>query len=252
MKIQYCSDLHLEFIQNFDFLQSNKIIPKADILILAGDIFLFFLNIENEKYFDFLSNSFKEIYWLPGNHEYYKSDIIRYHKYKEKKIRPNIHVVRNEVVSFNGINLIFSTLWGNISPKNELYIKSHVSDFNQISYNGEGFKPNHFNQLHVEAKAFLEKELQKRQSEKNIVITHHVPTLFNYPEEYKNSPLNEAFAVEMYDFIEKYQPEAWIYGHSHVNTPEFKIGKTRMLTNQLGYVVLNEHKTFKLDAFIDI
>jgi Icc-related predicted phosphoesterase len=55
----------------------------------------------------------------------------------------------------------------------------------------------------------------------------------------------------MLDFIEECQPEAWIYGHSHSNTPEFKIGKTRMLTNQLGYVEMGEYKTFKFNAFIE-
>lgn len=252
MKIQYASDLHLEFIKNTYFLHSNKLIPKADILILAGDIFLFYKKTENEKYFDFLSKTFKKIYWLPGNHEYYGSDIIRYHKFLERTIRPNIHVMNNQVVSIDGINLIFSILWGNISPKNELFVKSMVSDFSYISYDGEDFRPKHFNQLHQEAKAFLEKELQNRQGEKNIVITHHVPTLLNYSEEYKNKPINEAFAVEMSDIIKKYLPEAWIYGHSHVNTPEFTIGKTRMLTNQLGYVEMEEHKDFRLDAYFEI
>jgi predicted phosphohydrolase len=226
--------------------------PCADILILAGDIFLFSKNSETIKYFDYLSENFKEIYYLPGNHEYYNSDIIRYHKFQEKAIRSNIRLVRDEVVTINGINLIFSTLWSNISPKNELIIKSHLADFSYISYDGEDFRPKHYNQLHIESKSFLEKELQNRINEKNVVITHHVPTFLNYPEQYRNSPINEAFAVEMHDFIEKYQPEAWIYGHTHSNEPEFKIGKTRLVTNQLGYVEMGEHKTFRFDACIEI
>lgn len=252
MKIQYASDLHVEFTQNTYFLHSNKLIPRADILVLAGDIYPFCKSTDTVKFFDYLSESFKQVYWLPGNHEYYYSDIIRYHKFKANPIRDNIHIVNNDVVSLDGVNLIFSTLWGHISPQNELYIKSHVSDFTAISIDGEDFRPKHFNQAHDVAITFLTKELENRREEKNIVITHHVPTLFDYHEEYKKSPICEAFVVELYDFIEKYQPEAWVYGHSHINTPEFTIGKTRMLTNQLGYVHMNEHKSFKLDAFINI
>jgi Icc-related predicted phosphoesterase len=252
MKIQYISDLHLEFQLNASFLNINKLIPKADILVMAGDITLFYKNLDKEFYFDYLSKNFKEVYWLPGNHEYYNSDIIRYHKFQQKAIRENIHLVNNEVISNEGINLIFTTLWSSISGNNELYIKSHVSDFSLISYDGEDFRPNHFNKLYADSKNFLESELSKRQNEKNVIITHHVPTFINYPEEFKRSPLNEAFAVELSELIDKYSPEAWIYGHTHVNTPEFKIGKTRLLTNQLGYVEMEEHKTFRRDAVIDV
>ncbi|SDI01294.1 hypothetical protein SAMN04488062_12018 [Flavobacterium omnivorum] len=41
IKIQYCSDLHLEFLDNRKWVLENPIIPKGDILILAGDIVLF-------------------------------------------------------------------------------------------------------------------------------------------------------------------------------------------------------------------
>ncbi len=38
MKVQYCSDLHLEFAQNARFLNETPIQPDGDILVLAGDI----------------------------------------------------------------------------------------------------------------------------------------------------------------------------------------------------------------------
>ena len=38
MKIQYCSDLHLEFPMNKKHLKANPIKPEGEILLLADDI----------------------------------------------------------------------------------------------------------------------------------------------------------------------------------------------------------------------
>lgn len=85
-----------------------------------------------------------------------------------------------------------------------------------------------------------------------VVLTHYVPTRYEYPNQYKNSILNDAFSVELYDLIYQSGIPYWIYGHHHINTPAFKIGKTTMLTNQLGYVSQDEHQLFNNAAIIEI
>ncbi|WP_088653547.1 metallophosphoesterase [Geofilum rhodophaeum] len=78
MKVQYCSDLHLEFFQNAKFLNENPIKPVGDILVLAGDII--YWEQENFKhwFFDYISDNFKEVYYIPGNHEFYSGKKCRF------------------------------------------------------------------------------------------------------------------------------------------------------------------------------
>ena len=38
MKIQYASDLHLEFADNMSFIEHGGIEPVGDVLVLAGDV----------------------------------------------------------------------------------------------------------------------------------------------------------------------------------------------------------------------
>lgn len=147
---------------------------------------------------------------------------------------------------------LLSTLWTKILPGQTKFIEQRISDFHQIKYGWERLTCDDANAIHREAEAFLRNSLSKNLSKKNLVVTHHVPTYTNYPPEFYGSMLNAAFAVEMKDFIEEFQPSAWIYGHSHRNTPPFQIGSTKLLTNQLGYTWLVEHHDFDSKAVLAI
>ena len=83
------------------------------------------------------------------------------------------------------------------------------------------------------------------------VCSADVPTFLNYPAKYKRDVLNVAFATELYDLIETSNIDYWQYGHHHFNTPAFFIGKTELVTNQLGYIKYRENGGFKNDAVIE-
>jgi len=70
---------------------------------------------------------------------------------------------------------------------------------------------------------------------KNIVITHHAPSIKSVPEEYKNIPVTAAYASNLEDFILEHQPIYWIHGHIH--TPcQYNIGETDVICNPHGYI----------------
>jgi predicted phosphodiesterase len=67
MKIQYCSDLHLEFPENKEYILYNPLSPEADILILAGDIIPFAVLDKHNDFLDYISRTFKTTFWVQSN-----------------------------------------------------------------------------------------------------------------------------------------------------------------------------------------
>jgi len=253
MKIQYCSDLHLEFDKNSRFLEKNPLIPIADTLILCGDITYLRKDFYMNKFFDYISKNWQQTFWLPGNHEFYCGiEMTNYDFSKPFAIRENVFLVNDIVLKIEGINLIFTILWSKISKEKAPYIQNSVSDFECIIYKGKRLNTSEFNNLHKYSLEFLKNEISKLNDEKKIVITHHLPTNLCDADEFKNSILNEAFTVDITDFVENSGAEFWIYGHSHRNMPEIAVGKTKLITNQLGYIHLNEHRTFVRDKYLEI
>ncbi len=249
MKIQYASDLHIEFPENKEFLKVNPIKPIGDILVLAGDIVPFAVMNKHDDFFSYVSDHFENTYWIPGNHEYYYSDLVNRTGTFHEKITENVHLLNNTVIHHGEVDLIFSTLWSHIGMINQWKIENSLSDFHVIKSEGDKFTTWRYNQIHEECTSFL-KEALITKTKKSVVVSHHAPTFYNYPEKYKGDALNEAFAVELFDLIEESEADCWIYGHTHHNSADFKIGNTQLLTNQLGYVKYGEHKLFNLKSII--
>jgi predicted phosphohydrolase len=252
MKIQYCSDLHLEFLDNRKWILNNPIVPKGDILILAGDILLFKEIHQHQKFFDYVSEHFEHTFWIPGNHEYYNSDISKRSGSFEEQIRDNVTLLNNTVKIIDGVKLVFSTLWSHISPQKQFIIQQSLSDFRVIRHNEKRLTVDDYNQIHSESRLFLEEALKSQTDMPTVVITHHPPTFINYPAKYANSTINEAFGTEMFNFIEESEFDYWIYGHHHCNVSGFTVGKTKLVTNQLGYIKYNENENFNSSRMISI
>jgi predicted phosphohydrolase len=252
MKIQYCSDLHLEFPENKALLKAGSLLPVGDILVLAGDIVPFALMNKHKDFFSYVADNFKFTYWIPGNHEYYHSDITQRSGTFSENIRSNVVLLNNQTVIHNKTRLVFSTLWSRIRPAYQFQIERGMSDFHVIKDHGHRFSADRFNQLHSECLNFVEQEMEQAFDGKTIVVSHHMPTLMNYPPKYKGDVLNDAFAVELSEMIKQTQPYCWVFGHIHTKVTEFNIGNTKLISNQLGYVSHGEHVHFLTDCVIEV
>jgi len=254
IKIQYASDLHLEFTENGSFLKNNPMIAVGDILVLAGDIgYIGDDNYDKHPFWDWASENFRQVIVVPGNHEFYKMfDIDKLYNGWCYSIRKNVCCYYNSIIKLDkNIEIIVTTLWSEIKIQNAYTTENAISDFRRIRYGSNFLDWKRFNAEHYRCMNFLKTSVTKSKAKHLIVVSHHVPSFKLMSSEFNGSPLNGAFTVELEDYISSSSIEYWIYGLSHRNIDGI-IGNTKCVTNQLGYVFQNEHLTFNLGKVIQI
>ena len=245
MKIQYASDLHLEFAENASYLKHHPLEVKGEILVLAGDIgYLGDENYSRHPFWQWASDNYSQVIACMGNHEFYKYyDIATLRDGDCVEIRPNVRSYYNGVVHVGDVDIILSTLWSNISLQDAFYTEQVLSDFRRILYGGETLTFTEFNKEHKRCLEFIKSSVTESKAGKKIVVTHHVPSYKMQCPKFAGNRANGAFIVELEDYIKESGIDYWIYGHSHYNV-NVQIGKTHCVSNQLGYVFHNEHTTF--------
>jgi len=242
LRIQFVSDLHLEFEQNRQWLEQNPLEVTGDILLIAGDTA--YLDVPESgcdtysqyKFWDWASEHYKQVIVCLGNHDFYGYyDLATMTNGYCKPIRNNVHAYYNKVVSLGDVDIIVSTLWSFIEPFNAYQTEKGVSDFYRILYNGHRLTADDFNAEHERCFDFIRKAVKESKAKTKIVLTHHVPTQQCTAPEFKGSTINGAFTVELGNYIADSDIDYWIYGHSHRNIDAI-IGKTQILSNQFGYL----------------
>ena len=253
MRIQYTSDLHLEFADNWRYLREQPLKVSGEILVLAGDIgYLGDQNYQNHPFWDWASENFLQVLVVLGNHEFYKYyDLSSMEDGLVGEIRPNVHYYYNKVVKIGEVDFILSTLWSVIDEANAPYTERCVTDFSRIMYGENILTHREFNQEHERCLQFIKKSVAESNAKYKIVVTHHVPSYQLCAPEFEGSSLNGAFTVELEDYIKDSGIDFWIYGHSHRNIDKI-IGSTSCISNQLGYVFANEHFSFNRGKFLEL
>jgi Icc-related predicted phosphoesterase len=230
MKLHILSDLHTEFS---DFSPPGT---DADVVVLAGDIGVGTAGIE------WAARQFSEkpVIYVPGNHEYYGHD-IRNTDLLAAVARANVQVLNDDTCGMKNVRFLGTTLWTDfrLYGEGESWFsretaRRQIDDFTSIRSGGQVFTPKDSVAFHEASKAWLVSELEKDFNGPTVVITHHLPASLSIAEKYKNDPLNPAFASRLEVVIERYQPDLWIHGHTHVAC-DYEIFGTRVVCNPRGY-----------------
>lgn len=249
MKIQYMSDLHMEFADNSRYLKNNELPVTGDILVLAGDTFYLNNTIAPlSRFWKWASANYRQVLLVPGNHEYYQGcDIMTRGLQWRWMFKDNVGYYQNQVVHIDDTDFILSTLWSHVPPQNEFFVSRGMNDFYQTFYDGKRLTVENYNLMHKFCLDFIKKSVAESTAKHIVVVTHHLPTTKVVAAQHLCSDLNSAFATELGNYIADSRIDVWIYGHSHTNI-DTVIGNTRIVSNQLGYVFHKEHLTNGFDA----
>lgn len=247
-RLQYVSDLHLEFHDrknNGNIPCEMFVKPSAEYLALCGDIGF----PERPALLTFLSwcsRNFKEVYWLPGNHEFYNGGLEKKSTHAEKLELcqrlcdgfKNVHFMFRKVRQVPGWNLRIAgcTMWTRIEPEDDMKVLMGMNDVRQIYVDeGENAMPDDFRRWHAEDKAWLADEISRAEKaqESMIVLTHHLPSYKLVHRKYEGHPLNFCFAVNLEEMM-KSPVRGWLCGHSHTGC-EVEINGVKCGLNPFGY-----------------
>jgi Icc-related predicted phosphoesterase len=248
--IRPVSDLHANAFQSKPIHEvAIFFVPPDDrdsetILILAGDISHYRGQLCD--FFQIMATRFAAVIYVPGNHEYYGSEMDEWNSTVENTINClyGVHaslgdVRSKEFFTEDGqplVRFISSTFWadGGKTMDEHIVVANSMNDFVHIRKGHRKFTVGDMMTLHAQQKKQTDELLSTPWAGKTIVVTHHVPS---YSLCHPRFPVegNGGFASASDDLIVKHKPWLWIHGHTH-DTIDTKIDETRIVCNPRGYL----------------
>lgn len=273
LSVAYGSDLHLEF--GFKNLIKAIKANTARVLVLAGDIAEIksinkmhnpqHYNPEMVEFFETINTQFEKVFYVPGNHEFYKSSAHNGHEKLTEMLSQyeNITVLQDSGEVFEGHYFHGATMWTDMKAEDFL-LKQRMNDFRYIKNKFRDaygkFSPSQAREIHTNSIRILRQALADNQERKVVLIQHHAPSLESIPEWLRSNNLTGAYyshTLEAHlrtdEFVKN--PNVIIHGHVHfesnyiIETPEGK--RTVVLANPRGYIGMESSAdNFKLHTVV--
>lgn len=233
-RLQVVSDLHLELYQHREQVTAAlerwiHPVATASACVLAGDVAVPTGRRRRwlELALEFFSARFPVVFYVPGNHEFYRAPAPQALERMRKIVaqQPRVTLLEPGVIGKWGDHrVVGATLWFRDGPRNQR-LAGMLSDFAEIT----GFVPWVYeqNRAHI---AWLNEVVR----EGDIVVTHHLPSARSEARKYKGAPTNVFFVCGLDKLIEERRPAVWVHGHTHESC-RYTLGATTILCNPLGY-----------------
>lgn len=236
MRILTVSDLHIDYSENqkwlFNLSQEEY---QNDVLILAGDITDNWMLLD--KALLFLRSIFKEICFVPGNHDLWvrkENGLDSLEKFQQILDRCNDLGIHTRSLHLENLSIIPLYAWYDYSFGNpSKYILTAWNDFTACRWPGD--------QSVLEITSFFlglnNQHLSHTKDRFTISFSHFLPRIDLMPE---FIPENKRFVYpvlgseELGIQVDQINSDIHVYGHSHVN--QIKISNNvKYINNAFGY-----------------
>ena len=273
MKVQIISDIHLDLYKygnykdNLEKLFNDIIKPQCDYLFLVGDI----CHYESEffkPFMDYVSNNWKYILYVLGNHEYYQYNsncsfdylitlydniILEYHNIYLLDTMNKPFIINDGDIEYH---IIGNTFYPDLMVYKGYNYKEEINDFNYI-YSDKMNKLDIFdtcdinfsNSIHIDK--LINEYNSNYNSNKKLILMTHFPIAHsnkvsherfnNQDEELKHYFCNDIDDIEDISCIDSNNIkhiDIFIAGHTHYSydyTINQELKNQRFISNQKGY-----------------
>jgi len=271
MKIDYISDVHLDFYVKLKNLSKtekqlklliNKILPDepSEVLIIAGDLSHY--NHLTIKFLTLLKEIYKEIYFVLGNHDMYLvsgsqkkiygNSISRIIDLEDRvKELEDVFLLRGEVKNILGTDIKIGGCmgWYQIHGFIDVERWRQVSNDSRMIYiSNYKFQQNYWLENYEKDQAQKLKDIAEEGCD--ILVTHVPQIPWNSEHgnsKYIGSPDNIFYWNNRFNLIKDINPKVYVFGHTHDNY-NFKLNDIEFKCNPLGYPgeTLNKIETFEI------
>lgn len=224
-KVMVIADLHLDrwLATRRDPLAALAAgtLSSLDALIIAGDL--------SDKPKTRWSNVLKHlgqymdvsrVWVMPGNHDYYHHSVDDDARLALICDAEGVNFAQKRVIEIGTTRFLCCTLWTDFALQGSVDIgmrnaAHQLNDYKYIRLAGAGhrrIRPVDIARVHADHRAWLETHLAESHAGDTIVVTHHAPLAACIPDGFTAAP---AYASDLSSIIERYEPQQWLFGHTH-------------------------------------
>ncbi|WP_295537355.1 metallophosphoesterase [uncultured Thioclava sp.] len=236
------ADLHLDLWHQAGLNPLDQIdFDGVELLIIAGDL----TNkprVRWKQAFALIGERIPldRVHVFPGNHDYYDFRLDGDDRLAEIALTAGAKYAQKSVIIHGTTRYLCCTLWTDMRmgtgtlEENAAEAARIMNDYRYIRVAHAGFRkarPLDTVALHREHVAWLGARLSEPFAGETVVVTHHAPHPFALSP---GGPVPQAYASDLSDLIKRFQPDQWLFGHTHLAT-EFQIGTTKLRNVSIGY-----------------